>query len=106
MTYQLITQEPDYAPFSNTGYSDGRGGRYNSLENMHNIIHALVGNGGHMVRISRSASDAFAEHSNADPKILNSLSFLTPPSIRFSGCIIRKLLNLCSKRGRQLMKCL
>jgi len=50
MTYQLITQEPDYAMFSNTAYNDGRGtGLYNSIENMHNAIHAIVGNGGHMV---------------------------------------------------------
>jgi len=50
MTYQLIAQEPDYAMFSNTAYNDGRGtGLYNSIENMHNAIHAIVGNGGHMV---------------------------------------------------------
>ena len=50
MTYQLITQEPSYAPFSNIAYSDGRGGQYNSIENMHNGIHLMVGHGGHMVR--------------------------------------------------------
>lgn len=33
MTYQLIAQTSSYAPFSNTGYSDGRGGQYNSIEN-------------------------------------------------------------------------
>ncbi|KAL9589590.1 MAG: hypothetical protein Q9203_001629 [Teloschistes exilis] len=42
LTYQLITQQPDYAPFSNVGYSDSRGGRYNSIENMHNGIHINV----------------------------------------------------------------
>ncbi|KAI4105868.1 MAG: hypothetical protein L6R37_002514 [Teloschistes peruensis] len=51
LTYQLITQQPDYAPFSNVGYSDSRGGRYNSIENMHNGIHMFVGNGGHMSNI-------------------------------------------------------
>lgn len=53
LTYQLITQQPDYGPFSNVGYSDSRGGRYNSIENMHNGIHMLVGNGGHMSNIVR-----------------------------------------------------
>ena len=48
MTYQLIASQSDYAPFSNTGYTDSRGNTYNSIENMHNGIHALVGNGGHV----------------------------------------------------------
>lgn len=57
MTYQLIAGQSNYAPFSNTGYSDGRGGLYNSLENMHNAVHALIGNGGHMSNIPYSAFD-------------------------------------------------
>ena len=50
LVYSLITTESDYAEFSNTGYATGRNGSYNSLENVHNYIHAYVGNGGHMVR--------------------------------------------------------
>ena len=57
MTYQLIADQSSYAPFSNTGYTDGRGQHYNSLENMHNTIHGLVGNGGHMSSISYSSFD-------------------------------------------------
>ena len=57
LTYQLIADQSDYAPFSNTGYTDGRGDSYNSLENMHNAIHAMVGNGGHMSIIPYSGFD-------------------------------------------------
>lgn len=57
LTYQLIAEQSNYGPFSNTGYADGRGGRYNSIENMHNAIHSLVGNGGHMSIIPYSAFD-------------------------------------------------
>lgn len=57
-TYQLIATQPDYAPFSNTAYSDDRGGQYNSLENMHNAVHTFVGgDGGHMSDIPYSAFD-------------------------------------------------
>ncbi|KAI4171467.1 MAG: hypothetical protein LQ343_004205 [Gyalolechia ehrenbergii] len=68
LTYQLITQQPEYGPFSNTGYSDGRGGRYNSIENMHNGIHMLVGNGGHMSNIPYSSFDPifWLHHANVD----------------------------------------
>jgi len=57
MTYQLIADQSNYAPFSNTGYDDRQGGTYNSLENMHNTIHSLVGNGGHMGEVPFAAFD-------------------------------------------------
>ncbi|KAL9031397.1 MAG: hypothetical protein Q9196_000581 [Gyalolechia fulgens] len=68
LTYQLLTQQPEYGPFSNIGYSDGRGGRYNSIENMHNGIHMLVGNGGHMSNIPYSSFDPifWLHHANVD----------------------------------------
>ena len=67
-TYQLIADQSSYAPFSNTGFTDGRGGSYNSLENMHNMIHALVGNGGHMSYVPYSAFDPifWLHHTNVD----------------------------------------
>ncbi|KAL8714757.1 MAG: hypothetical protein Q9220_001270 [cf. Caloplaca sp. 1 TL-2023] len=55
--YQLLTQQPNYGPFSNTAYSDGRGARYNSIENLHNGVHMFVGNGGHMSVIPYSSFD-------------------------------------------------
>lgn len=67
-TYQLIADQSDYAPFSNTAFTDGRGGNYNSLENMHNMIHALVGNGGHMSYIPYAGFDPifWLHHTNVD----------------------------------------
>lgn len=67
-TYQLIADQSNYPPFSNTGYTDGRGGSYNSLENMHNAIHSLVGNGGHMSYIPYSGFDPifWLHHANVD----------------------------------------
>lgn len=53
--YQIFTSTPDYAPFSNTGFFNGS--YYNSLENLHNAIHALVGGGGHMSYIAYSSFD-------------------------------------------------
>ncbi|KAI4122475.1 MAG: hypothetical protein LQ338_005800 [Usnochroma carphineum] len=68
LTYQLITQQSNYGPFSNTGFSDGRGQHYNSIENMHNGIHMLVGNGGHMSNIPYSSFDPifWLHHANVD----------------------------------------
>lgn len=67
-TYQLIADQSNYAPFSNTGYTDDRGGSYNSLENMHNAIHSLVGHGGHMAWIQYSSFDPifWLHHANVD----------------------------------------
>ncbi|KAL2041570.1 hypothetical protein N7G274_005952 [Stereocaulon virgatum] len=68
LSYQLIADQSDYAPFSNTGYTDGRGGNYNSLENMHDAIHAFVGNGGHMSIIPYASFDPifYLHHANVD----------------------------------------
>ncbi|KAL8989238.1 MAG: hypothetical protein Q9169_008402, partial [Polycauliona sp. 2 TL-2023] len=56
--YAALTQQPDYGPFSNTRNTDGRAdNRYNNIENVHNGIHALVGNGGHMSNIPYSSFD-------------------------------------------------
>ena len=67
-TYQLIADQPDYAPFSNTGFTDSRGASYNSLENMHNAIHSLVGNGGHMSFVPYAGFDPifWLHHANVD----------------------------------------
>lgn len=67
-TYQLIADQSNYAPFSNAGYTDSRGGSYNSLENMHNAIHSLVGSGGHMSFIPYAGFDPifWLHHANVD----------------------------------------
>lgn len=68
LTYQLIAEQSNYAPFSNAAYSDGRGNSYNSIENMHNAIHSLVGQTGHMAIISYSSFDPifWLHHANVD----------------------------------------
>lgn len=67
-TYQLIADQSNYAPFSNTAFTDGRGGSYNSLENMHNTIHSLVGNSGHMSYVPYAGFDPifWLHHANVD----------------------------------------
>ncbi|KAG8527171.1 uncharacterized protein KY384_008601 [Bacidia gigantensis] len=66
--YNLISSQPDYAPFSNTGFVDDRGNRYDSIENIHNGIHTLIGNGGHMAIVPYSAFDPifWLHHTNVD----------------------------------------
>ncbi|MCJ1477585.1 hypothetical protein MMC13_006258 [Lambiella insularis] len=62
----IFSSESDYAPFSNTGFYNGTS--YNSLENLHNSIHALVGMGGHMGYVPYSAFDPifWLHHTNVD----------------------------------------
>ena len=57
MTYQLLSSQPNYGPFSNTAWSDNTGATYDSIENLHNAIHGLVGNGGHMGVVPYAAFD-------------------------------------------------
>lgn len=68
LTYQLIADQSSYAPFSNTAYVDDRGGSYNSLENMHDAIHSLVGQNGHMAYVPFAGFDPifWLHHTNVD----------------------------------------
>ncbi|KAL8670721.1 MAG: hypothetical protein Q9168_004748 [Polycauliona sp. 1 TL-2023] len=69
MTYAMLTQQPDYGPFSNVRNTDGSpSSRYNNIENIHNGIHAMVGNGGHMSDIPYSSFDPifWLHHANTD----------------------------------------
>lgn len=55
-TYQLLTQQSSYGPFSND--ADGRGSKYASLESLHNVVHVWVGGaGGHMSVIPYASFD-------------------------------------------------
>lgn len=108
MTYQLIAQTSEYAPFSNTGYSDGRGNWYNSIENMHNAIHAFVGHGGHMRFVTPAAYFMPLERaliwlqvwrcSHADSGSTTA-SFHTRPLILSSGSTIPTSIG-CLQSGR------
>lgn len=68
LTYQLIADQSNYAPFSNAAYTDSRGYAYNSIENMHNAIHSLVGQTGHLAIIPYSSFDPifWLHHANVD----------------------------------------
>lgn len=57
LTYQLLASQKNYGAFSNTAYTDKNGNTFNSIENMHNIVHSLVGNGGHMGYVPYAAFD-------------------------------------------------
>ncbi|KAI9806999.1 MAG: hypothetical protein M1833_002657 [Piccolia ochrophora] len=67
-TYLLLTRQTKYAPFSNTGFTDDRGQSFDSLEAVHNDVHGLVGNGGHMSYVPYSAFDPifWLHHTNCD----------------------------------------
>ena len=85
LTYQLLAEQSNYAPFSNRGYSIGRNATYNSIENLHNAIHSLVGQTGHMGMIPYSSFDPifWLHHANVDRLVaiwqaLYPESFVTP----------------------------
>ncbi|KAH0538314.1 hypothetical protein FGG08_005088 [Glutinoglossum americanum] len=56
--YTLFTAYNRFDWFSNKAWMPGNGGRgYNSIESIHDQIHGLVGNGGHMGVVDYSAFD-------------------------------------------------
>lgn len=85
-TYLLIARQSDYGAFSTTAWpADQRNGSYDSLESIHNQIHALVGGLGHMGFIPYSAFDPifFMHHANVDRlmaifQAVNPNSYVTP----------------------------
>jgi tyrosinase len=58
-TYNLLTQATDYAAFSNDGFQGAEQdpANYDSLESIHNQIHGLTGNNGHMGVVDYAAFD-------------------------------------------------
>ena len=90
LTYQLIAEQSNYAPFSNVAYSIGRNASYNSIENMHNAIHILVGYTGHMAVIPYSGFDPifWLHHANVDRLVaiwqaIYPGSFVTPQTNQY-----------------------
>ena len=67
--YNLLGQQHNYSVFSNTGwYPDNTDADYDSIEGIHDQIHALVGSGGHMSVTDYSAFDPLfmLHHANID----------------------------------------
>jgi tyrosinase len=85
-TYLLIARQTDYGAFSTTAWpADRRNGSYDSLESIHNQMHALVGGLGHMGFIPYSSFDPifFMHHANVDRlmaifQAINPSSYVTP----------------------------
>ncbi|KAF2435742.1 Di-copper centre-containing protein [Tothia fuscella] len=78
--YYLIARQTRYGPFSNNGFPiDQRNGQMDSIENIHNTIHGLVG--GHMNYVVISAYDPlfFLHHTNID-RIFSIWSAINPKS--------------------------
>ncbi|KAI9840552.1 MAG: hypothetical protein M1837_001532 [Sclerophora amabilis] len=95
-TYLLLSQQSSYAAFSNTGYRDRSGQTTDSLENLHNGIHSLIGNGGHMSYVPYSGFDPvfFLHHANADHLLavwqaIHPDSYVTPQVDPFGTRTIR-----------------
>ena len=66
-TYLLMSEQSQYAPYSNQGYSGPlREGLLDSVEGLHNQIHGLVG--GHMASVPFAAFDPifWLHHTNLD----------------------------------------
>ncbi|KAI4129108.1 MAG: hypothetical protein LQ338_002406 [Usnochroma carphineum] len=63
----LLQAYPRYANFSNSAWTPNSPG-YDSLESLHNQIHGLIGNGGHMAIIDYAGFDPvfWLHHANVD----------------------------------------
>ena len=64
----LLQAYPTYDHFSNEGWIPQQPGSYDSLESLHDQLHGLIGNGGHMGIIDYSAFDPvfWLHHVNVD----------------------------------------
>ncbi|KAF4964229.1 hypothetical protein F66182_18085, partial [Fusarium sp. NRRL 66182] len=83
-TYQLLSSETNYTVFSNSVLQD-RGDSYNNLESIHDGVHALVGDGGHMTYFSMASFDPifWIHHCSIDRvfalwEVLNPNSYVEP----------------------------
>ncbi|TVY93845.1 Tyrosinase [Lachnellula willkommii] len=84
--YNLFGAYHNYSTFSNTGwYPDNTDGDYDSIEGIHDQIHALVGSGGHMSVTDYSAFDPLfmLHHANIDRlfamwQVVNPDSYVVP----------------------------
>ncbi|TVY38862.1 Tyrosinase [Lachnellula subtilissima] len=84
--YNLFGAYHNYSTFSNTGwYPDNTDADYDSIEGVHDQIHALVGSGGHMSVTDYSAFDPLfmLHHANIDRlfamwQVINPDSYVVP----------------------------
>ncbi|KAH8692093.1 tyrosinase [Talaromyces proteolyticus] len=93
-TYQLLSSETNYTIFSNNVLTD-RGDNYNNLESIHDGVHALVGDGGHMTYFSMAAFDPifWMHHASIDRifalwEVLNPDSYVEPMADAYGTFVI------------------
>ncbi|EEA23434.1 hypothetical protein TMatcc_002304 [Talaromyces marneffei ATCC 18224] len=93
-TYQLLSSETNYTVFSNSVLQD-RGNNYNNLESIHDGVHALVGDGGHMTYFSMAAFDPifWVHHCSIDRifalwEVLNPNSYVQPMADTYGTFVI------------------
>ncbi|EED13327.1 tyrosinase [Talaromyces stipitatus ATCC 10500] len=93
-TYQLLSSETNYTVFSNSVLQD-RGDNYNNLESIHDGVHALVGDGGHMTYFSMAAFDPifWIHHCSIDRifalwEVLNPNSYIEPMADTYGTFVI------------------
>ncbi|KUL89658.1 hypothetical protein ZTR_00412 [Talaromyces verruculosus] len=93
-TYQLLSSETNYTVFSNSVLQD-RGDNYNNLESIHDGVHALVGDGGHMTYFSMAAFDPifWIHHCSIDRifalwEVLNPNSYVEPMADTYGTFVI------------------
>ncbi|CRG91699.1 hypothetical protein PISL3812_08750 [Talaromyces islandicus] len=94
-TYQLLSSEKNYTVFSNNVLQD-RGANYNNLEAIHDGVHALVGDGGHMTYFSMAAFDPifWMHHASIDRifalwEVLNPDSFIQPMGDKYGTFVLQ-----------------
>ncbi|OXV11945.1 hypothetical protein Egran_00294, partial [Elaphomyces granulatus] len=92
--YQLLTSETNYSVFATDSLPD-RGASYNNLESIHNNIHGITGNGGHMTYLEVSAFDPifWLHHCNVDRilalwQVINPNSYVQPESNNYGTFVI------------------
>lgn len=81
--YQLLTNNRRWATFSNKVAGDSQ--QSDSLESIHDVVHGVVGNGGHMSYVDYSSFDPvfFLHHCNIDRlfaiwQVINPNTYVTP----------------------------
>ncbi|KAI9827269.1 MAG: hypothetical protein M1832_005407 [Thelocarpon impressellum] len=67
-TCNILSQQPNYSPFSNHAFSSVEGPAFDSLEGIHDDVHVLVGRGAHMGSVEYAGFDPifWLHHTNVD----------------------------------------
>lgn len=85
----LFRTYTNFNQFGNSAWYPDNSGRYDSVESVHDVVHGMVGGGGHMGFVDYSAMDPFfwLHHTNIDRllamfQVLNPNSYVQPQAQR------------------------